>query len=337
MPRRNCLKRPVSRHPGDGRSARARSWGCRRKLTGGVDVERVAHPELDGVDQADHVAGERLLDRLPLLAEHGVGVLGGEGLARRPWVTAMPRSKRPEQTRTKAIRSRCDGSMLACTLKTKPGERGVEGARHAVDVDAGLGEGTRSTTASSSSRTPKLVSAEPKKTGVASPARKALGSSSAPTASSRPSSSWAVGPGRALLVGGALGGRRAPRAPSVAPRAVRVKRVKRRAAAVDHAPEVAGDADRPGHRRGRERRAAARSRRAARAASRPGRSHLLMKREQRQAPLAADLEELERLRLDALGRVEHHDRGVGRGQHPVGVLGEVAVAGRVEQVQDWSR
>ena len=48
----------------------------------------------------------------------------------------------------------------------------------------------------------------------------------------------------------------------------------------------------------------------------------------------ADLEQLERLRLDALGRVEHHDRGVGRGQHPVGVLGEVPVAGGVEQVDD---
>ena len=56
--------------------------------------------------------------------------------------------------------------------------------------------------------------------------------------------------------------------------------------------------------------------------------------EQRQAPLAAHLEQLERLRLDALGRVEHHDRGVGGGEHPVGVLGEVAVAGGVEQVDD---
>ena len=59
-----------------------------------------------------------------------------------------------------------------------------------------------------------------------------------------------------------------------------------------------------------------------------------MKREQRQLALAADLEQLERLGLDALGGVEHHHRGVGGGQHPVGVLGEVAVAGGVEQVDD---
>ena len=80
--------------------------------------------------------------------------------------------------------------------------------------------------------------------------------------------------------------------------------------------------------------AAARSRRAARAASRPGRSHLLMKVSSGSPRVAADLEQLERLGLDALGRVEHHHRGVGRGQHPVGVLGEVAVAGGVEQVHD---
>ena len=50
--------------------------------------------------------------------------------------------------------------------------------------------------------------------------------------------------------------------------------------------------------------------------------------------LAAHLEQLEGLGLDALGRVEHHHRGVGGGEHPVGVLGEVAVTGGVEQVHD---
>ncbi len=49
---------------------------------------------------------------------------------------------------------------------------------------------------------------------------------------------------------------------------------------------------------------------------------------------AADLEELERLGLDALGRVDEHDGGVDRGEHPVGVLGEVRVTGGVEQVDD---
>ena len=41
-----------------------------------------------------------------------------------------------------------------------------------------------------------------------------------------------------------------------------------------------------------------------------------------------------RLRLDAVGRVDHHQRRVDRGQHAVGVFGEVLVARRVEQVDD---
>ena len=49
---------------------------------------------------------------------------------------------------------------------------------------------------------------------------------------------------------------------------------------------------------------------------------------------AADLEQLQRLRLDALGGVEHHHRAVGGGQGAVGVLAEVLVAGRVQQVEE---
>ena len=46
-----------------------------------------------------------------------------------------------------------------------------------------------------------------------------------------------------------------------------------------------------------------------------------------------DLEQLERLRLDAFRCVQHHDGAVGGRQGPVGVLGEVLVAGGVEQVE----
>ena len=48
----------------------------------------------------------------------------------------------------------------------------------------------------------------------------------------------------------------------------------------------------------------------------------------------ADLEQLARLRLDALGGVDHHHGRVDRGQGPVGILREVLVARRVEQVED---
>ena len=52
----------------------------------------------------------------------------------------------------------------------------------------------------------------------------------------------------------------------------------------------------------------------------------------RDAAVAAHLEQLQRLRLEALRGVDQHDGGVDRGQHAVGVLGEVGVAGGVDQV-----
>ena len=68
--------------------------------------------------------------------------------------------------------------------------------------------------------------------------------------------------------------------------------------------------------------------------SRPGRSHLLRNVSTGRRARPTDLEQLERLGLDALRRVEHHHRGIDGGEHAVGVLGEVAVARGVEQVDD---
>src|SRR3546814_2492607 len=45
------------------------------------------------------------------------------------------------------------------------------------------------------------------------------------------------------------------------------------------------------------------------------------------------LEQLARLRLDALGGVDHHHRGVHRRQRAIGVLGKILVPRRVEQVR----
>ncbi len=59
---------------------------------------------------------------------------------------------------------------------------------------------------------------------------------------------------------------------------------------------------------------------------------LVHEREDRDVPPAADFEELPRLGLDPFGGVDHHDHGVHRGQHPVGVLREILVARRVQQV-----
>jgi hypothetical protein len=51
----------------------------------------------------------------------------------------------------------------------------------------------------------------------------------------------------------------------------------------------------------------------------------------------ADLEQLARLRLDALGGVDHHHRGIDRGQRAIGVLAEILVPRRVEQVEGDAR
>ena len=53
----------------------------------------------------------------------------------------------------------------------------------------------------------------------------------------------------------------------------------------------------------------------------------------RHAAQPTDLEQLPRLRLDPLGRVDHHDGGIDSGQRAIGVFGEVLVPRRVEQVE----
>ena len=107
-------------------------------------------------------------------------------------VSTMPRSNRPEHTRTNATRSRCAGSMLACTLNTSP-ENGASTARSSPSTSArGLGAGARSHMASSSRRTPKFGSAAPNSTGDDSPARNDGMSISAPISLSSSSSSSAA-------------------------------------------------------------------------------------------------------------------------------------------------
>ena len=49
------------------------------------------------------------------------------------------------------------------------------------------------------------------------------------------------------------------------------------------------------------------------------------------------LEQLDGLGLDALGGVDDHDGGVGSHERTVGILGEVLVAGGVEDVHAGNR
>ena len=62
--------------------------------------------------------------------------------------------------------------------------------------------------------------------------------------------------------------------------------------------------------------------------------HLVDEGDDRDVAQAADLEQLAGARLDALRGVDHHHGGIDRRQRAVGVLGEVLVARRVEEVED---
>ena len=121
--------------------------------------QRVADAQRAVVGDADDVAGEGLV---------GDGAVAGRrrtaapcrliGLPVRTSFAFMPRVSRPEQTRMKAMRSRWFGSMLAWILNTKPVIVGSRRPRPgACRPPAPRGGGAKSASASSRSRTPKLL------------------------------------------------------------------------------------------------------------------------------------------------------------------------------------
>ena len=102
-------------------------------------------------------------------------------------------------------------------------------------------------------------------------------------------------------------------------------------AAVEDAAEVAGLADRPGQGSGPEpdlRLDEVHQLERGQTGAVP----LVDDRHHRDAAQGADLEELERLRLEPLAGVDEHHGRVDRREHAVGVLGEVAVARGVDEV-----
>jgi hypothetical protein len=102
---------------------------------------------------------------------------------------------------------------------------------------------------------------------------------------------------------------------------------------IDGADEVAAAAHRPVHRRDIEReRVLDLVEQLERIAALT--VHLVDEGQDRDVAQAAHLEQLSGAWLDTLGGVDHHHGGIDRGQRPVGVLGEVLVAGRIEQIED---
>jgi hypothetical protein len=78
------------------------------------------------------------------------------------------------------MRSRWFGSMLAWILNTNPVKAGSVGCTMRTSVARGNGEGAQSTSARSTSRTPKLLMPEPKNTGDCCPLRNSCKSKDAP-------------------------------------------------------------------------------------------------------------------------------------------------------------
>ena len=230
------------------------------------------------------------------------------------------------------MRSRWRGSMFAWILNTKPVNGGSVGSTTRASRRAAAAAAPSRTSACRISRTPKLLMPEPKNTGLWRPARNSasverwlaprsssMSSRSAPTSSGDERVELRVVEARDRL--GVVGTRSSPGA----------KRMSVSSRRSNTPLEAAAHADRPGDRRAVD----AEHRldlleqleRLAHLAV-----HLVDEREDRRVAHAAHLEQLDRLRLDALGGVDQHHRGVDRGQHAVGVLGEVLVARRVEQV-----
>ncbi len=129
----------------------------------------------------------------------------------------MPRWNLPEQMRTKAIRSRCRGSMFAWILNTKPEKPGAS-APARRSRSCGRGGGASSTKRSRNGSTPKLFMALPKNTGVTSPGRNtsrsngcaALSSSASSSISRRARSPRASHHQIVRVVRSVMGARRAP-------------------------------------------------------------------------------------------------------------------------------
>ena len=104
---------------------------------------------------------------------------------RRPWRAFIPGRYWPEHTRRNAMRSRCCGSIFAWILNTKPVNAGSLGSTSRVlpfakTASRGCGGGAQSTSARSTSRTPKLLMPEPKNTGDCWPLRNSSKEKTAP-------------------------------------------------------------------------------------------------------------------------------------------------------------
>ena len=275
--------------------------------------------------------GIRLVDGVPVGPEDRGGVLGGERPAGRLVGDGHPRSNRPGAHPDEGDVVPVSRVHVGLDLEHESGERSVEGPAGPVDVGPG-----RRRRGQVDHRVEQVAHAEVGqcRSDEQRAASRRPGTTSGP-GRRRPRRAgrtprWPA-PRRPLPAGGLLGGRPAPPATAVAPRPVRVKRTKspvRRSMTPRKSPGTpTGQVTGVGRNLIMVLDLVEQLQRVA-----AGPVVLVEEGDDRQVAGPAHLEQLEGLGLDALGHVEHHDRGVGGGQDPVGVLREVAVTRGVEQV-----
>jgi hypothetical protein len=121
-------------------------------------------------------------------------------------------------------------------------------------------------------------------------------------------------------------------APGIGAVFLAVRRKKAMRPEVVAAMKVAAHADRPGHRTGIECQHAldlVEQREGIEALA----IDLVDEGDDRNVAQAADFEQFSGLAFDALGGIDHHDRRIDRGQRAIGILAEILVARRVEQIE----
>jgi hypothetical protein len=222
--------------------------------------------------------------------------------------------------------------MFAWILNTKPENAGSAGSTIRLPPSRGCGGGAQSISAVRISCTPKLLIPEPKNTGSLPAVEEFLHVERMAGALDE----LDVVPHRGDLV----------REKLVEPRVVEAfdqlavvahaflagrEALQPLALQIEHAAKALAHSDRPAHGRAVDAEHGLdlleqRDRRTDLAV------HLVDERDDRRRPQPAHFEELDRLRLDAFGRVDHHHRGVDRRQHAIRVLGKVLVARRVEEI-----
>ena len=273
-------------------------------------------------------------------AKNNIGLCTASSLPVRDCFSFMPRRKRPEHSRRKATRSRWLRVHVGLDLEDEAGDLAARPARPARG-SAGCGARRRrefgQRRAAVRARR-NCCSALPKNTGVRWPCAdrprgRMPGSRprhlDAPRAASRAASSAdasASADRRARHLHGSPSSRRV----AVGGRTAAARRRADRSMPRKSRPMPIGQLAGAGVERQRSAAISSSSSNGSRRLA----VHLVDEGDDRHVAQAADLEQLAGLRLDALGRVDHHDRAVDRGQRAVGVLGEILVARRVEQVED---